>query len=269
MDDRSRLRALKRQIVQAELRAGARDVARRRCYNRALRGGVGENEKKLLIAGGLRIRGGDGDETCAICLQPIDSEKVLMPCGHAFHRACIKQWMLQQCTCPMCRRDFRQDPTWLAQNEDFRCGNRLDTSTINVSRERTYDDTFTDVEIAWLKELFPDYDHRRNIFHDLRSFPPDIRRTMWEMVDDQISQARRDTATMWLQEADKRREWKASLIQAWLLSKENLFLDPASYDHSIPWYRQPGVDAFLRSEVKRINETWVETVGRTLFGWWS
>ena len=45
MDDRSRLRARKRQIVEAELRAGARDVARRRRYNRALRA----------------LRGGDGD----------------------------------------------------------------------------------------------------------------------------------------------------------------------------------------------------------------
>ena len=42
MNLRSRLRALKRRIVEAELRGGARDVARRRRYNRAaraLRGG--------------------------------------------------------------------------------------------------------------------------------------------------------------------------------------------------------------------------------------
>lgn len=257
---RRQLRAHRRAIEQAELRAGGdgppkRLVGARRAFNLRL----------------AQLRGG---EACAICLDDDDdTEKVKTPCEHTFCRACLQKWLRQQCTCPLCRRDFsEEDPDWLAQNEDLRCGNRLgeemDTSTINVSPERTYDDTFTDVEIAWLKELFPDYDHRLNIFHDLRYFSPDIRRTMWEMVDDQTSRARRDDMT-WLHEFDKRRAWKASLIQAWLLSKQNLFLDPASYDHSIPWYRQPGVDAFLSSEVRRINETWVETVGRTLFGWWS
>ena len=116
---RRQLRAHRRAIEQAELRAGGdgppkRLVGARRAFNLRL----------------AQLRGGDGEEEvkmCAICLDDDDdTEKVRTPCGHTFCRACLKQWLRQQCTCPMCRTDFSEKyPNWLAQNEDLRCGNRL------------------------------------------------------------------------------------------------------------------------------------------------
>ncbi|KAL6844934.1 hypothetical protein ACP4OV_025593 [Aristida adscensionis] len=44
---------------------------------------------------------------CAICLAEFargDEVRVLPPCGHAFHAACVDVWLLSCSTCPSCRR---------------------------------------------------------------------------------------------------------------------------------------------------------------------
>jgi hypothetical protein len=43
--------------------------------------------------------------TCAVCLFEIDTvaESVLAPCGHYFHRACLKRWLAEAYCCPICR----------------------------------------------------------------------------------------------------------------------------------------------------------------------
>lgn len=48
-----------------------------------------------------------GDEECAICLAEFargDAVRVLPPCGHRFHVACVDVWLVSSSTCPSCRR---------------------------------------------------------------------------------------------------------------------------------------------------------------------
>ncbi|RLN35890.1 RING-H2 finger protein ATL44-like [Panicum miliaceum] len=59
-------------------------------------------------AAGREEGGDDGGERpeCAICLAEFargDEVRVLPPCGHAFHAACVDTWLLCTSTCPSCR----------------------------------------------------------------------------------------------------------------------------------------------------------------------
>lgn len=50
----------------------------------------------------------DGDGECAICAEEwrLDDELLQLPCGHLFHAACIRTWLLKACRCPLCQRDL-------------------------------------------------------------------------------------------------------------------------------------------------------------------
>jgi len=41
-------------------------------------------------------------DCCAICREPMESAKVL-PCGHFFHYRCLRSWLEQSHSCPICR----------------------------------------------------------------------------------------------------------------------------------------------------------------------
>ncbi|GAB2301709.1 hypothetical protein Dimus_036289 [Dionaea muscipula] len=48
---------------------------------------------------------------CAVCLaeyNPEDVLRILPYCGHYFHINCIDIWLLQHCTCPVCRISLRE-----------------------------------------------------------------------------------------------------------------------------------------------------------------
>ncbi|KAL9236535.1 hypothetical protein vseg_011191 [Gypsophila vaccaria] len=48
---------------------------------------------------------------CTICLAEYHKEdivRILPYCGHYFHRNCIDIWLLQHCTCPVCRISLRE-----------------------------------------------------------------------------------------------------------------------------------------------------------------
>ncbi|CAM0953052.1 unnamed protein product [Alopecurus aequalis] len=52
-----------------------------------------------------RMEAGEVPE-CAICLAELacgDEVRVLPPCGHGFHAACVDVWLLSSSTCPSCR----------------------------------------------------------------------------------------------------------------------------------------------------------------------
>ena len=48
--------------------------------------------------------------TCSICQDAIittDTCRILNPCSHVYHKACIDQWFLRSVFCPTCRHDIR------------------------------------------------------------------------------------------------------------------------------------------------------------------
>jgi len=69
----------------------------------------------LLKIQGLRVRYKQSkgvDEICVICWEPLQSEASIVEiesCNHAFHRACLLQWLEYQTTCPLCRGNV---PCW-------------------------------------------------------------------------------------------------------------------------------------------------------------
>ena len=42
------------------------------------------------------------NEECPICYE--DSINWTLPCGHGFHEACLREWMIRQKRCPVCKR---------------------------------------------------------------------------------------------------------------------------------------------------------------------
>ncbi len=44
---------------------------------------------------------------CAICLEPIKSNRSVLQCGHVFHSACMKKMIKYNDTCPLCRKQVK------------------------------------------------------------------------------------------------------------------------------------------------------------------
>ena len=72
---------------------------------------------------GKRLRtelGGKKDYTCAICMDEIKTRQKcsVLGCKHVFHKECAKEWFTNQCekpTCPCCRSDIRDKPSFKNQ----------------------------------------------------------------------------------------------------------------------------------------------------------
>ena len=62
---------------------------------------------------------GQGD--CAICLQGITNPKVLQCCGHSFCGGCIRHWLSEIPTCPLCRSDVTLDSTYMTPSSGSKC----------------------------------------------------------------------------------------------------------------------------------------------------
>ena len=67
-------------------------------------------EQRQKWIGKLRIAQHDpsaeGEEdTCAICQEQFEpgDELLFIGCGHRFHTACAKKWLLLKPTCPLCK----------------------------------------------------------------------------------------------------------------------------------------------------------------------
>ncbi|KAL3907418.1 MAG: hypothetical protein SGILL_008884 [Bacillariaceae sp.] len=67
------------------------------------------------------------EHTCIICRDEmtIETSKRLPGCGHIFHKSCLREWLVQQQTCPTCRADIsagearqRQQDAADAQNRE-------------------------------------------------------------------------------------------------------------------------------------------------------
>ena len=66
--------------------------------------------------------------TCSICQDDVTCATRIRHCGHAFHGACIDQWLGMNPRCPVCRHDIRTD---------FR---RADTSVTNEQSRSVHSD---------------------------------------------------------------------------------------------------------------------------------
>ena len=40
---------------------------------------------------------------CSICFDALDSSDIVTDCHHCFHRVCIRTWLHNHSTCPLCR----------------------------------------------------------------------------------------------------------------------------------------------------------------------
>lgn len=53
------------------------------------------------------IETGDAGAECVICMNPVDvltpPARMLTPCNHVFHPACLQRWMDVKMECPTCR----------------------------------------------------------------------------------------------------------------------------------------------------------------------
>jgi autocrine motility factor receptor len=50
------------------------------------------------------------EEICSICWEKFEKARCL-PCGHLFHQNCLRSWLEQDTTCPICRLSLQEDNT--------------------------------------------------------------------------------------------------------------------------------------------------------------
>ena len=52
------------------------------------------------------------DEVCSICQDEMDiADTALLPCGHCFHRVCVKEWLISRSLrCPLCNDEIGKRP---------------------------------------------------------------------------------------------------------------------------------------------------------------
>ncbi|UJR31458.1 hypothetical protein I4U23_018948 [Adineta vaga] len=52
---------------------------------------------------------------CSICLETYRSgqEVSILSCSHEYHSSCIKEWMMKNRSCPMCRKDIHNQPQFV------------------------------------------------------------------------------------------------------------------------------------------------------------
>ncbi|KAG6538151.1 hypothetical protein ZIOFF_003262 [Zingiber officinale] len=60
---------------------------------------------------GLKMVTVEEPDSCSICLEDFGTATpvLAMPCSHLFHVACLKKWLEQSCSCPLCRFSLPQE----------------------------------------------------------------------------------------------------------------------------------------------------------------
>jgi len=65
------------------------------------------------------------DNVCIICREEMTAPSAKkLPCGHIFHRTCLRSWFQRQQTCPTCRLDVLRAPTTSAANQGVAAAGR-------------------------------------------------------------------------------------------------------------------------------------------------
>ena len=81
------------------------------------------------------------EDCCAICREPMhdsvkDSVKVL-PCNHYFHCTCLRSWLEQSHSCPVCRAALDEDPATTQQHQQAATNAALNGGAPNDARAQS------------------------------------------------------------------------------------------------------------------------------------
>ncbi|KFZ17616.1 hypothetical protein V502_04522 [Pseudogymnoascus sp. VKM F-4520 (FW-2644)] len=79
--------------------------------------------------------GPEGKAECSVCMDDVvlDEEVVALPCSHWFHEACVKAWLSEHNTCPICRTGVARDGTAVP------AGTNPPTSPVNAGGQNSPD----------------------------------------------------------------------------------------------------------------------------------
>ena len=56
------------------------------------------------------------EQKCPVCQEKLEGEATKMPCGHLFDNDCLKPWLHQHNSCPVCRFELpTEDPDYERQ----------------------------------------------------------------------------------------------------------------------------------------------------------
>ena len=66
------------------------------------------------------------NKECIVCLeeQTLGNFACKLPCGHIYHRNCIKEWLEKNCSCPVCRYELETDDACFEQERKKRMKER-------------------------------------------------------------------------------------------------------------------------------------------------
>eukprot|EP00438_Fugacium_kawagutii_P007109 Skav222882 [mRNA] locus=scaffold1102:118141:118440:- [translate_table: standard] len=69
-----------------------------------LRSSLELQRRKAVVEDMLQdVHGVEEPCSCAICLEEKQEEEAQLPCGHRFHKACVKKWLTSHyLRCPLC-----------------------------------------------------------------------------------------------------------------------------------------------------------------------
>ena len=73
--------------------------------------------------------------TCIICRDQMDTSggcKKLPGCGHAFHTHCLREWLVQQQTCPTCRADIAANEARMKKEAEREAAAASETAAAEV-----------------------------------------------------------------------------------------------------------------------------------------
>eukprot|EP00438_Fugacium_kawagutii_P034651 Skav201617 [mRNA] locus=scaffold5983:14727:15335:- [translate_table: standard] len=55
------------------------------------------------------VHGAEEPCSCAICLEETRKEEAQLPCGHRFHKECLKKWLIfEHLRCPLCNSPLKR-----------------------------------------------------------------------------------------------------------------------------------------------------------------
>ena len=59
----------------------------------------------------LPLKDDGSPDDCTICLEPLDEDAIRgISCNHYFHKHCQKRWLIQQNSCPLCKKKLVKKP---------------------------------------------------------------------------------------------------------------------------------------------------------------